>query len=144
MANKPENMKDNTYKTGHFKYSTPEELKKVFAKLCKHLEGGFSIYSFADIDHTTVDAYCKRFPKEFPSDELRAAKAKGRQFWEGVEKDGIVGINPNFKEKSFQFKMMNSYGLTINQNSNSNVNLIVKDVADMDEDELKEHAYGKR
>lgn len=136
MAQK--NQYGNQYRKGHYKFKTPEERQEVFAKLCQHLREGLSMDCFPPLDKTCIAGYCKTFPLDFPADQINEAKRAGKLYWEREGKNSLH--DKDFRDKTYQFIMMNKYGMSLNQNSN--VNITTKDVKEMSEDELNEVVDG--
>ena len=131
---------ETSFKEGNqasLKYKTPEERKKVFKELCEHLEGGFSFAAFPYLAFDTIKSYCKRFPSDFESEKLQEAINKGRLFWEKLGTNGTSGKIDGFRDKTYQFIMMNKYNMSINQKSDVKVKAEVN-VAELSDEELKE------
>jgi hypothetical protein len=91
------------------KYRTPEERKDIFELLCEHVAQGFNLDCFVPMSFETIKRYLEVYPDEFESDKLAESERKGKLHWEGIGMAGIVGKIKDFKERTYQFVMMNKY-----------------------------------
>jgi len=138
-ANQTSYKKGNQVQLGNFKYKTPEERTRVFKELIEHLEQGFDVASFPPLSAKAIKDYCSKFP-EFPLDIVDQAKRTGRKVW---ETKGYVSLeNKDFREKTYQFIMMNKYNMSINQKSDVKIDDL-RDVKNMSDEELRQAQEGR-
>ena len=107
--------------TNAVKYGTPEERKALLELYVKHCEQGYPDDMFEECDIKTFKEYCKKYPVDFPTDQIHRAQMKRAKLVYDIGIRGTVGIpmtyiNPktkkqeqgkSFNAKSWQFIMMN-------------------------------------
>lgn len=93
------------------KFKTPEARKKAYEAFCEHIAQGYSAKSFHDpCVENTILKMMKDYPQDCPEEQLEAAKAQGRLFWERIGVAGTTGKLKGFNPSSWIFNMKNRLG----------------------------------
>lgn len=83
--------------------------KRIFKRLCKHLEAGYSMNCFDELCKRSVEKYLTLYPEEFIQEELDEAIRKGMCYWETLgrrQADGTCLGN----SRTWYYNMSNRYG----------------------------------
>lgn len=87
----------------------PIERRKMFERLLKHVEAGFSIDSFAEITKNSLQEWFKTFPDEINEEELTFSLKKGMHMWENIGKKQSTGECLG-NSQAWRFNMGARYG----------------------------------
>lgn len=87
----------------------PIERRKMFERLLKHVEAGFSIDSFAEITKNTLEEFFKKYPDEMCNEELTFSLKKGMHMWENIGKKQSTGECLG-NSQAWRFNMGARYG----------------------------------
>lgn len=115
------------------KFKTKKQRQKACQAYCEHIKQGFSDESFPLCDPQTLKIYMAEYPDDFDTDMIRDARAQRRIFWERAGIHGTLGIpieykdnkgktqtaTKSFNSKSYQFIMMNMFGMHIKEDVTS-------------------------
>lgn len=88
---------------------SPNERKKIFKNLCRHVEQGFSLESFPELSDVTILKYLSLYPEEFIQEELDESKRRGRVNWEAIGRKQATGECMG-NSRSWYYNMANRYG----------------------------------
>ena len=85
------------------------ERKKLCKSFCDHLAQGLSKDSFSEVHMQTIERYMKKYPEEFPREEIELALVKGKEMWERI---GLRQANGTClgNSRSWFYNMANRYG----------------------------------
>lgn len=115
----PDEMAARKGNKNRLKFKTPEDRKRLFQELVQHVEQGFALKSFPACGKDTLREYIRRFPEDFPREELE------RAYRLSCKKDEAVGMAasngqylPNFDPSRFNarvwaMRMHNRHGWSL-------------------------------
>ena len=85
------------------------ERKKIFAELCSHVKGGYSLQCFPPVSEHTIREWLKAYPEEFIEEELALALRAGQSGWEEIGRKQSNGSCLG-NSRSWYYNMVNRYG----------------------------------
>jgi len=89
--------------------SSPEERKKIFKELLKHVSQGFSLDCFGMLSLETIEEWLKSFPNEFVREKLVEAQREGKTYWENIGHKQARGECLG-NSRTWYYNMSNRYG----------------------------------
>lgn len=90
-------------------HNGPDDRKKLFDLLCKHVSAGYSMDSFYFCSKNCLDSMLVNYKDEFDMSLLETAKNKGRFSWETIGMDQSTGKCLG-NSRSWYYNMANRYG----------------------------------
>jgi hypothetical protein len=87
----------------------PKYRKEIFKALLEHIERGYSLDCFAELDGETIMESLQKYPKEFVRGELVKSQRRAKNMWEDI---GARQSNGNCmgNSRAWYYNMVNRYG----------------------------------
>lgn len=86
-----------------------DERKKLFKKLCGHIESGYSLDCFPELSDSSITFMMKEYPGEFVEEELICSIRRAKMMWEDIGHRQASG-NCLGNSRSWFYNMINRYG----------------------------------
>lgn len=92
------------------KYKTSEERQTLCKAYCDYIKQGYSKSFFPECDYDTFEAYCAKFPEDFPTDIIKQAEREGMHALEKIGFESSLGQIKGFVPASWIFIVKKKLG----------------------------------